>query len=452
MNTRRTSTTRLVSIAAGLLCVTAISLHADTITVTNTNDAGPGSLRQAIIDANDGDTIDFGVTGTIGLTSGELLVNKSINISGPGADSLAVDGNAMSRVLHIGPDHTAVISGLSIINGTVPFGDLDGGGGIYNDHASLTVNSCTVSSNFGLSGGGIFNDGEFGHASLQFNDSILADNSSFRGGGILSDGSGGSVTLQISNSTISGNSSGFGQGGGIYSSAQQAGTAILQIDDSTINGNSSSSLGAGIYNDGHTGNATLELTNSTVSGNSTAFNGGGGGVFNDGSEGNAIAQLANTTLSGNTSQLFGSAIYNYGSSGTAFVEIANTIFNSVASSENITNNSGTITSHGYNLSSDDAGGYLTGPGDQENTDPLLGPLQNNGGATLTHRPFTGSPAIDSGDPTFTPPPLYDQRGPGFDRVVNGRLDIGSYEGQNGKPPPAPTPRPRPTPHQRPTPR
>jgi hypothetical protein len=77
------------------------ALQADTITVTNTNDSGVGSLRQALADVNDGDTIDFAVTGTIGLTSGELLVDKSITISGPGADNLAISGNAKSRVFHV---------------------------------------------------------------------------------------------------------------------------------------------------------------------------------------------------------------------------------------------------------------------------------------------------------------------------------------------------------------
>ena len=100
--------------------------------------------------------------------------------------------------------------------------------------------------------------------------------------------------------------------------------------------------------------------------------------------------------------------------------------------------SGTITSDGYNLSSDDGGGFLIGPGDQINTDPMLGPLQDNGGPTLTHALLPGSPAIDAGDPSFTPPPFYDQRGPGFDRVVNGRIDIGSFEVQ-ATPTPTPTP-------------
>src|ERR1043166_1545649 len=87
-----------------------------------------------------------------------------------------------------------------------------------------------------------------------------------------------------------------------------------------------------------------------------------------------------------------------------------------------------------------AGGFLNAPGDQINTDPLLGPLQNNGGPTQTHGLLPGSPAIDAGDPNFTPPPDYDQRGPGFVRVFNGRIDVGSFELQ-----PTPTPTPTATP-------
>jgi len=88
---------------------------------------------------------------------------------------------------------------------------------------------------------------------------------------------------------------------------------------------------------------------------------------------------------------------------------------------------------------------LNGPGDQINTDPMLGPLQDNGGPTFTQALLPGSPAIDAGDPNFTPPPFYDQRGPRFRRVFNGRIDIGSFEKQPQPPRPRPTPRARPTP-------
>jgi len=121
-----------------------------------------------------------------------------------------------------------------------------------------------------------------------------------------------------------------------------------------------------------------------------------------------------------------------------------------SSGGNIYNSAGTITSHGYNLSSDNGGGYLIGLGDQINTDPVLGPLQDNGGPTFTHALLAGSPAIDAGDPNFAPPPFYDQRGPGFVRVVNGRIDVGSFEIQSA-PTPTPTPTVTPTPTATPTP-
>jgi hypothetical protein len=106
-----------------------------------------------------------------------------------------------------------------------------------------------------------------------------------------------------------------------------------------------------------------------------------------------------------------------------------------------------VISLGYNLASDNGGGFLTGPGDQINTDPMLGPLQDNGGPTFTHALLLGSRAINAGSPTFTPPPFFDQRGPGFHRVVNGRIDIGAFEVQ--APRVSPTPRSRPTPAPRP---
>src|SRR6266478_5867850 len=103
---------------------------------------------------------------------------------------------------------------------------------------------------------------------------------------------------------------------------------------------------------------------------------------------------------------------------------------------------GTVTSLGYNICSDNGGDLLNGPGDQINTDPLLGPLQDNGGSTFTHALLLGSPAIDAGDPNFSPPPFNDQRG--CPRVINARIDIGSLERQPlGRS--CVTSRPRPTP-------
>src|SRR5205823_4506741 len=105
----------------------------------------------------------------------------------------------------------------------------------------------------------------------------------------------------------------------------------------------------------------------------------------------------------------GAGFYNGGS-----VSVNNTIFKN-SDGANIFSPSGTVVSTGYNLSSDNGGGFLTAVGDQINTDPLLGPLQDNGGPTFTSSLLSGSPAIDAGDPNFAPPPDYDQRGIGFPR-------------------------------------
>ena len=335
------SAIRSTAIAVVLLCAVAIRARATTITVTNTNDSGPGSLRQALADAHDGDTVEAaGISGVIRLTTGELLVDKSVTINGAGADVLAVDGHATSSVFQIGSGKTVTISDLTIRNG----------------------------------------EGNFG-------------------GGILN---GGGATLTITDSTLSGNIGGFG--GGIFN------TGTLAIVNCTVSGNAASE-GAGIYN-----GATSTITNSTLSGN--AAPGAGGGCVNLGT-----LQIANSTLSDNSSGL-GGGVFNIGT-----LQIGNTILNTGDSGANISNSGGTVTSLGYNLSSDDGGGFLTGPGDQINTDPMLGPLQDNGGPTFTHALLPASPAIDTGDPNFTPPPFFDQRGPGFDRVVNDRIDIGSFEVQ-----------------------
>src|SRR5436189_5750103 len=113
MKIRITFDVRSAATAVALLFAVAIPALADIITVTNTNDSGPGSLRQALADVNDGDTINFAVTGTIGLTSGEVLVANSITISGPGASNLAIDGNAKSTVFRIASGETVTISGLT---------------------------------------------------------------------------------------------------------------------------------------------------------------------------------------------------------------------------------------------------------------------------------------------------------------------------------------------------
>jgi hypothetical protein len=148
-NKKHTAQSAFLNVRAGiclaLVCAVASSIYANIITVTNTNDSGPGSLRQALADANDGDTINFAAwPGTIGLTSGELLVARSITIAGPGAENLAVNGNAKNRVFHV-TGGNVTISGLTVTNGNAS--GIQRGGGIYNDHSTLTVNNSTINGN-----------------------------------------------------------------------------------------------------------------------------------------------------------------------------------------------------------------------------------------------------------------------------------------------------------------
>src|SRR5207245_2747424 len=131
-------------------------------------------------------TINFSVTGTITLTAGQLVVDKSVTISGPRANNLAVDGNGNARVSYIGSGKTVTISGLTITHGDVAGTNFpaNAGGGIFNDHGTLTVNNSTVSGNMAYVGGGIFNDGEFGSATLTITNSTVSGNETFGGGGI----------------------------------------------------------------------------------------------------------------------------------------------------------------------------------------------------------------------------------------------------------------------------
>ena len=307
------------------------------LVVSNNNDSGAGSLRQAILNVNmdASDTITFApnVTGTITLTSGQLMISHNLTLTGPGANVLAVSGNHTSRVFDITNVATVTISGLTVSAGTNAVG-----GGIYNDHSTLTISNCTVSGNSAIDGGGIYNNGESsGNATLTVIASTFSGNSAITpdglgGGGILNDGLLGSATLMISNCTFSGNSA-SPQGGGIYNDGSFSGTTTVTVIASTFSGNSAAGNCGGIYNDGFYANLKI-----------------------------------------------GDTILNAGSPGA---NIAN-------------NNGGTITSGGYNLSSDGGGGFLTGVGDQINTDPKLGPLQDNGGPTFTQALLSNSPAIDKG--------------------------------------------------------
>jgi hypothetical protein len=356
---------------------TAVTVCASAPVVTNANDSGPGSLRQAILDACDGATITFDmnqVVSPINLTTADLVIDKNLTITGPGANTLTVQrstagGTPNFSVFTINSGKVVTISGLTISNGKAA-----AGGGIFNQ-GTLALSACTVTGN-------------------------SAPNSS--GGGILSQASGGPATVTITNSTISGNSS-F-NGGGILNFAA-TGTATLTINNSTINGNSVPGSGGGIYNFAQGGNtATLTITNGTISGNS-ATGGLGGGIFNStASGGTATPRLSNTIVAGNTTN------------STTPNDIDGTV--DPSSSFNLIGNGG-------------AGGLANGVNNNQVgvANALLASLGNYGGPTQTMALLPGSPAIDAGSNTLANNAglTTDQRGAGFNRIVNTTVDIGAFE-------------------------
>ena len=254
----------------------ALPVVASEIHVTNLADSGVGSLRQAIANAIHVDTAVFDISGTIILTSGALVINKSLTITGPGAESLAISGGGTTRVFHITGGYAVAISGLTIQNGSTS----GFGGGIYNDPGNLTLSNSTLSGNSAyLGGGGVANLGM-----LTLTNITLSGNSTTRGygGGI---GNYYGSTLTLTNSTLSGNSA-VDYGGGIFN------LGTLTVTNSTLSGNSATNSGGGIFNDG-----TLTVINSTLSGNSATDY--GGGIYNYYS---STLTLTNSTLSGNSAR------------------------------------------------------------------------------------------------------------------------------------------------------
>ncbi|HTV40551.1 MAG TPA: choice-of-anchor Q domain-containing protein [Candidatus Sulfotelmatobacter sp.] len=461
---------RLTALSAGIL---SLQVSAATITVTSTADSGPGSLRAALTAANNGDTVDAtGVSGAIQLESGQLVVSTSVTILGPGPGTLTVEGQSGARVFDVSPGLNVTISGMTIDGGD-PTGSFpaNSGGGILNDLATLTVSNCVIGPNGATFGGGIYNYGEDGTASLMLINSTLSNNHSVSnnqgwgagiyndsedngnatvtisnctltsntnnsyGGGVYNDGYGGTANLTIGYSTISNNAAGyqpFDSEGGAICNFSEEGRATVTINSSTLQSNEAT-FGGAIYNDAlDSGSASINVTNSTFGFNQA--DSGGGAIFNYAEFAGASISLNLCTFNGNYATNNGTCIANEdGQSASALVTIGNSIVSGDQTNANLYNSIGTFTSEGYNLCSDSGSGLLNAAGDQTNTDPMLGPLQNNGGPTLTYALLPGSPAINAGNPAFTPPPDYDQRGPGYPRLVNGRLDIGAVEQQVAPP-------------------
>jgi RTX calcium-binding nonapeptide repeat (4 copies) len=364
----------LAALAAGVMMVVLASPPAQaatTFTVTNTNDSGEGSLRQAILEANGAageDTINFNLVSPATITLGSQLPaitdGAGLIIDG-GSAKITVSGDNKYRVFEVGTEPT-------------------------NSSAKLTLNKLTVANGSDLFGAGIFNNG----------------------------------TLTVNNSTLSGNSAtipllGEGGGGGIWN----ASSGTLTVNNSTLSGNSAQpelfGKGGAIYNQG----GTITVSNSTLSGNSSNT---GGGI---GMNGSGTITVSNSTLSGNSAQGVGGGIAR---TDVGTVSLKNTI---VANSPSGGNCYGAITDGGYNLDSGTSCGFASENNSLSSTDPMLGALADNGGPTLTHALLGGSSAIDKGvavtgittDQRGQPRPFDNPNGaPATD---GNDSDIGAFEAQ-----------------------
>ena len=264
------------------------ALLSNIVTVTNTNDSGAGSLRNAISSATSGEIIKFARSayGTITLSSGPLEIAANVTIDGPGANHVTINGNNTFQDLVVDANVTASISGLTITGGEGPATYPYEGGGIFNN-GTLTVANCLITNNSAVfDGGGIANNG-----SLTVTNSVVSNNTAASGAGIENDPT---ASLEISGSTITGNAAGF-QGGGL----DNAGTAT--VTGSIVSKNAAYGGGGGINSDSFAaGEGTLTITNSSVSNNSAA-DGGGLSVSAGGGLGvpNCIVTIIGSTLANN---------------------------------------------------------------------------------------------------------------------------------------------------------
>jgi hypothetical protein len=224
------------------------------ITVTSNADNGAGSLREALAQVCDGGSISFDLAGpgphTITLNTGQLVIDRSLTVTGPTNESVTISGNNVSRVLTVNSGTTAALSNLTITQGN---GSGSGGGAIQNG-GSLTITGCTLAgNNTANDGGAIRNDG-----SLLIRNSTLSGNqatSAASDGGAILNASGKDVTLL--NVTIAENSAGR-NGGGV----NNAGT--LNIKNSIIALNTAPASGPNIFTTG--GATTNDQGNNILSG------------------------------------------------------------------------------------------------------------------------------------------------------------------------------------------
>jgi len=433
-----------------------------TFIVTNNNDLGIGSLRQAIIDANAASSADdiifTGVTGTITLNSAlptilTISTAGTLTITGPGSSNLKISGDNGNggrdfNIFNINSGGNLSISGV-----TVSGAKTSGSGGAFNNRGTVSVTNSTISGNsaFGPNnssdGGGIFNSG-----TLTVSNSTISANSVYNRGSSNYGGDGGGIfnlgILTISNSAISGNSANLfgasarGAGGGIYN------RGTVSVANSTISGNSATN-GAGIFNfirfSGDTG--ILTVSNSTLSGNTASGNANtnGGGILNasggsltvsnstisnnsatngggilNGSGGSLT--LSNSTISNNSASAFGGGLSNIGSltitgstiSGNSASISGGGIFNASTGNFTVSNStiSGNSANYGGGIYHDTTGGTAT-----VSNSTLSGNSAKYGGGILNRLILTISNSTISGNSAST------LGGGGINNDNNGYLKI-----------------------------
>ena len=394
---------RAVGLAIGAIGI-VLSQAADavTFTVRNTGDGGPGSLRQAVLDANaatgpDAIEFDAALAGqAIVLTSGPIDIRDSVTITGPGSDKLLIrsDNPEVDLVTIGGNGISVALLGMSLEGGEDGVQVNAGSNG--NTVALTRLRIARQLGDDAVSISGALNRVTLSHCTLDGSEDNIAV-----------EGTKNALTL-IATTVMSAKQDGI--------EVEGDGNALV-IEDSTLsnNGEDPASPNDGIDVDG-SGNV-VRLTQVTSSSN------GEDGIDIEG-PGNRV------TIEGITVAFNGrDGVKVQDPTGKSTLHIGNSIF----AQNNGPDVDGAVTSTGFNLVGNGAGSSgFTGPGDQSGTsenpiDAKLGALENQGGATSVHPLGAGSAAIDAGDPNFKPPPEFDQRGPGFPRIVQGRRDIGAFE-------------------------
>ncbi len=461
-----------VAMAAGVavLSMFAAVFTADAataaITVSNTNDSGPGSLRQAIVDAGPGEGIVV-PAGTYTLTTGELAIAKSLTITGSGAAGTIIQAGNRSRVFHTsgGSASDITIAGVTIRGGEarqtagMPLVE---GGGVLNDDATLTLSDDVIRDNIAdadgagsagaggrAEGGGVYSDVpgtlHLQHTELLSNTATALGNPGERGG--IATGGGAAIVgaFTITGSTFeanradarggqgppnAGQTGGESEGGGLDAEPPGAGSQLSSstLDDNVADasagpgGTAFVAAGAGAFIESDAGPFTA--TDVTITGNVARASGGGGSadggaVYFAGS--GQVLTLINATLSANstTGSLVNQGGNVYDDNGT--IDLQDTIVSAGVGDPGFENCSSGVVSLGHNLDNRNQCGF-NAAGDLIRKDPVLGPLQDNGGPAPTMALAPGSPAIDAAG---TGCPATDARG--VLRPAGGSCDIGAFE-------------------------